>query len=70
MPAAVHPIASPADEHDLAQAVLVAYDGDALAALRAVIADAAFLHDQLEIASALISPGLARGWKPKFRRED
>jgi hypothetical protein len=58
-----------ADE-DLAHVVLDAHCGDALAGLRSVIADAAFLHDQLEIASLLISPGLVRGWKPKFQRED
>lgn len=58
---------TPGDE-DLAQAVLADHGGDALAALRTVIADATFLHDQLEITAALISPGLVRGWKPKFRR--
>jgi hypothetical protein len=56
-------------EEDLAQSVLDAHRGDALAALRSVIADAAFLHDQLETASLLIGNGLVRGWKPKFNRE-
>jgi hypothetical protein len=56
-------------EEDLAQAVLDAYDGDALAALRDVIADAAFLHDQLHTASCLLSRGIARGWQPRFQRE-
>ena len=58
---------APANE-DLAQAVLDAHGGDALAALCSVIADAAFLHDQLETASMLIGNGLVRGWKPKFQR--
>jgi hypothetical protein len=57
----------PADE-DRAQTVLNAYAGDALAALRSVISDADFLCDQLETASHMISPGLVRGWKPKFER--
>jgi hypothetical protein len=69
MPAeARQPDPSPAEE-DLAQAVLDAHGGDALAALRTVIADATFLHDQLETASCLLSRGIARGWKPRFERE-
>jgi hypothetical protein len=56
-------------EGDLALAVLDAHGGDALAALRSVIADAAFLHEQLETAVLCVSPGLVRGWKPKFQRE-
>ncbi|MDI6834560.1 MAG: hypothetical protein QMD99_02455 [Rhizobiaceae bacterium] len=70
MPVVAHQIEPLSDEQDLAEAVLAAHDGDPLAALRSVIADAEFLHGQLEIASALISPGLARGWKPKFQREE
>jgi len=70
MPAEAHqPEPLPAEE-DLAQAVIDAHGGDAVAALRTVIADAAFLHEQLETASALIGRGLVRGWKPKFQRED
>jgi hypothetical protein len=69
MPAeARQPESSPVEE-DLAQAVLDAHGGDALAALRTVIADAAFLHDQLETASGLLSHGIARGWKPRFERK-
>ncbi|MBB3288446.1 MULTISPECIES: hypothetical protein [unclassified Rhizobium] len=56
-------------QEDFVQAILDAHGGDALAALRSVIADAAFLHDQLETASLLIGNGLVRGWKPKFQRE-
>ena len=54
---------------DRAVVILDAHAGDALAALRTVIADADFLCDQLETATMLISPGLVRGWKPKFRRD-
>lgn len=54
---------------EVSEAILDDHAGDALAALRTVIADAEFLCDQLETASMLISPGLARGWKPKFQRE-
>ncbi len=53
---------------DRAQAILDAHAGDALAALRTVIADADFLCDELEAASMAISRGLVRGWKPKFSR--
>jgi hypothetical protein len=56
-------------ETDLAEAVLAAHEGDAVAALRDVIADACFLHQQLLIASTLISYGAARGWRPRFVRE-
>lgn len=55
---------------DRARVILDEHAGDALAALRTVIADAEFLCDQLETASMLISPGLVRGWKPKFYRGD
>lgn len=55
---------------DRARVILDDHAGDALAALRTVIADAEFLCDQLETASMLISPGLVRGWKPKFQRQD
>jgi hypothetical protein len=54
---------------DLAEALLVAHEGNALAALRDVIADACFLHEQLLIASTFISYGAARGWRPRFVRE-
>ncbi|RWX77085.1 hypothetical protein EPK99_15635 [Neorhizobium lilium] len=60
------------DDHnakDLAQVLLDAHAGDALAALRSAIADAEFLCDQLQTASMCISSGLVRGWKPKFQRE-
>lgn len=70
MPAEAARIEDPTADEDLAQAVLEAHDGNALAALRTVIADAAFLHDQLETATHLISPGLVRGWKPKFNRDE
>lgn len=56
-------------EPDMIEAVLNAYDGDAIAALRGVIADAAFLHNELRIASAFLSYGAARGWRPRFVRE-
>lgn len=70
MPAEARQSAAPSPtEEDLAQAILDAHGGDALAALRTVIADASFLHDQLWTALLLIGSGYARGWKPKFQRE-
>lgn len=59
------------DEFDIdkAQEVLDAFGGNALAALRSVIADAEFLCEQLETASLYLSSGVARGWKPSFERD-
>lgn len=56
-------------EIDQAQEVLDHFGGNALAALRSVIADAEFLCEQLETASLYLSGGIARGWKPTFERE-
>jgi len=58
---------SPADV-DLAVSVLKAFDGDALAAIGELLADADFLRDQLHIASSLMSKGIGRGWKPQYER--
>ncbi|WP_142627952.1 hypothetical protein [Rhizobium sp. P007] len=60
---------SPA-EVDLAVSILTAFDGDALAAIRELLADADFLRDQLFIASSLMSKGIARGWKPSYERNE
>lgn len=56
------------DEVDLAVSVLAAFDGDALAAIRNLLADADFLRDQLYTAPCVMSSGMARGWKPKYER--
>ena len=53
---------------DLAESVLKAAGGDALAAIRSLLDDADFLRDQLFIASNLMSKGISRGWKPKYER--
>ncbi|OCW56466.1 hypothetical protein AWJ14_19645 [Hoeflea olei] len=53
---------------DPAVSILSAFDGDALAAIRNLLADADFLRDQLWIASSLMSKGMARGWKPSYER--
>lgn len=53
---------------DPAASILVNFDGDALAAIRSLLADADFLRDQLFIASSLMSKGIARGWKPSYER--
>ncbi|TIX89282.1 hypothetical protein [Rhizobium sp. P44RR-XXIV] len=70
MPAETDLIDAGSNLDDRARVILDDHAGDALAALRTVIADAEFLFDQLETALMLISPGLVRGWKPKFQRED
>lgn len=56
------------DSVDLAVSVLKAANGDALAAIRELLADADFLRDQLYIASSLMSKGIGRGWKPQYER--
>lgn len=56
------------DTVDLAAAVLSAHGGDALGAIRALLADADFLRDQLWIASNLMSKGVGRGWRPQYER--
>ncbi|CDZ64792.1 hypothetical protein [Neorhizobium galegae] len=61
-------VEAPLPVDDPAQTILNAHDGDALAALRHVIADAEFLHDQLAIASTILSHGIGRGWQPRFQR--
>nr|CAD6613053.1 dehydrogenase [Rhizobium sp. Khangiran2] len=53
---------------DLAVSVIAAFDGDALAAIRNLLADADFLRDQLYTASCVMSAGMTRGWKPKYER--
>lgn len=55
-------------EVDLAESVLTAHGGDALAAIRSLLEDADFLRDQLYIASSLMSRGISRGWRPKYER--
>ena len=57
--------AAPQQEID---AVIEAYGGDARVAVRELLADTDFLRDQLYTASALVSKGYARGWKPSYER--
>ncbi|MGJ7040450.1 hypothetical protein [Shinella sp. BE166] len=56
-----------APQHEV-DAVIEAYGGDARVAVRELLADADFLRDQLYTASALVSKGYARGWKPRYER--
>lgn len=55
-------------EVDLAESVLTAHGGDALAAIRNLLADADFLRGELYTASCLLSRGIGRGWRPRFER--
>lgn len=48
-----------------AESVLALFDGDAKAAIEALIADRAFLVRELDYASLAMSFGFSRGWKPK-----
>jgi hypothetical protein len=54
---------------DQAQEVLNAFGGDALQALRSVIADAEYLCDELERTAHNVSFGYVRGSKPRFQRD-
>lgn len=56
------------DEVDLAAAVLAAHEGDALSAIRNLLADADFLREQLYLASKLMGHGMVRGWRPRYER--
>ncbi|OHV83625.1 hypothetical protein [Rhizobium sp. LCM 4573] len=58
----------PPVEVDLAESVLRAHNGDAVAAIWSLLLDADFLRDQLWIASNLMSKGISRGWKPQYER--
>ncbi|MBX5111936.1 hypothetical protein HJB51_28825 [Rhizobium lentis] len=62
------PLDSRINENKIAVSVLKAFDGDALAAIRELLADADFLRDQLHIASSLMSKGIGRGWRPQYER--
>lgn len=68
MSATRQPVTQNDIEPNLADEVLAAYDGDALAALNAILLDAKFYHDQLLLASTYLSRGASRGWTPKFER--
>lgn len=61
------PVTSP-ESIDLAQSVLSACGGDALLAIRELLADADFLRGQLVTASYLMSSGMGRGWRPQYER--
>ena len=56
---------------DLAWAVeaeLAFHDGDAKAAIEALIKDRQFLRQQLELADFAGSKGFSRGWRPGYER--
>lgn len=58
---------SPSDI-DLAESILTAHGGDALEAIRNLLADADFLRGELYTASCLLSHGMSRGWRPRYER--
>lgn len=64
----VESVAHSAPDVDIAASMLRAHDGDALATIRELLADADFLRDQLWIASSLMSRGIGRGWRPQYER--
>ena len=66
---AVQKIEEAENDIDKAQIILDAFGGNALAALRSVVADAEHLCAELETASLYLSHGAARGWMPSFERD-
>ncbi|NKJ77782.1 hypothetical protein [Rhizobium leguminosarum] len=64
---AVEPKDIPLAESDIAESVLQAHGGNAMAAIE-LLPDADFLRGQLYTASCIMSAGMSRGWKPKYER--
>jgi hypothetical protein len=60
--------AVPENEPITARQVLNLYDGDALAAIDAMMADIDYLREELTVASLAMSFGFARGWQPATRQ--
>jgi len=57
-----------AREPDDVGAVLTAHDGDASAAITALIEEIRRLHRELALAEFAGSRGFARGWRPAYER--
>lgn len=69
-PAANQTQSEPQTEVNELEAVLAYHDGDALAAIETLLADCRHLRQQLVLVEGIMSRGMARGWSPRFDRND
>jgi hypothetical protein len=60
---------TPARPDDIAGYVIQCHDGDAKAAVEALLGEIEHLQEQLSLAVAIMGSGYTRGWKPDARRD-
>ena len=58
------PLKANAEEIDEVDTLIAQHNGDPRAALRSVLDDCQYLHEQLRLASLAMSKGFTRGWYP------
>ncbi|WP_174020127.1 hypothetical protein G6L89_004325 [Agrobacterium fabrum] len=54
---------------DIAGYVIQCHDGDAKAAIKALLGEIEHLQEQLSLAVAIMGKGYTRGWKPGTGRD-
>lgn len=52
------------------EAAVAFHDDDPNATVATLLADIKHLRLQLALAESAMSPGMTRGWRPKYERED
>ncbi|MGQ8630940.1 hypothetical protein [Agrobacterium sp. DE0009] len=60
---------TPIQPDDIAGYVIQCHDGNAKAAVEALLGEIEHLQDQLSLAVALMGRGYTRGWTPDMERE-
>lgn len=60
---------TPTRPDDIAGYVIQYHDGDAKAAVEALLGEIEHLQEQLSLAVAIMGNGYTRGWKPDARRD-
>ncbi|MEI3803417.1 hypothetical protein V6R85_02755 [Agrobacterium sp. CCNWLW32] len=60
---------TPTRPDDIAGYVIQCHDGDAKAAVKALLGEIEHLQEQLSLAVAIMGNGYTRGWKPDARRD-
>ncbi|MDP9786203.1 hypothetical protein [Agrobacterium tumefaciens] len=60
---------TPTRPDDIAGYVIQCHDGDAKAAVEALLSEIEHLQEQLSLAVAIMGNGYTRGWKPDARRD-
>lgn len=58
------------DATEAVDEALAWHDGDSQATIRTLLEDCAHLQAQLEVASACMSKGFTRGWRPQVERQE